>query len=76
MANTKITNNNPEKEPTSDKSITGGKTREISRKNTSQNKNVFPTNKKKDISVDEISNEIFKDLIINIINGEFSLFVC
>ena len=61
---TEIQNNNPEKEPISDKSIKEGKTTEIIRKNTTQNKKVFSTNKKRDISVDEISNEIFKDLII------------
>ena len=47
MANTEIQNNNPEKEPISDKSITEEKTKAIIRKNTTQNKKVFSTNKKK-----------------------------
>ena len=64
MANTELPNNNPEKESISDKSITKGKTAEISRKSTPDNKKVSSTNKKTDLSIGDISNEIFKDLII------------
>ena len=63
MANTEIPNNNPEKEPITDKSITKEKTTEISRENIKQNKKASST-KKRELSVDNISNEIFKDLII------------
>ena len=64
MANTENSNNNPNKEPISDKSITKEKNTEISKKNITQNKKVSSTNRKRERSVDDISNEIFKDLII------------
>ncbi len=64
MANTEIPNNNPDKEPISDKSIKKEKTKEISRKNITPNKKVSSTNKQRELSVDDIYNKIFKDLII------------
>jgi len=62
MTNTEISDNNPEKELKIDKSISDNKTKQISKKNTTQNKKVTPKNDKSTKSFDEISNEIFKDL--------------
>ena len=45
MPNTNIQNNNPEKESISDKSISKGKTAEIGRKSTTDNKKVSSTKK-------------------------------
>ncbi len=64
MTNTEISNNNPEKELTEDKSISGDKTKQISKKNTTQNKKITPKNNKSNKSFDEISNEIFRDLFL------------
>jgi hypothetical protein len=63
MANTEIPNNNPEKELIIDKSISNDKTKQISKKNTTQNKKITPNNIKSTKSIDEISNEIFRDLV-------------
>ena len=63
MTNTEISNNNPERESIIDKSISNKKTTEISKKNTTQNKKVSSSNKKLNKSFDDISNEIFNDLI-------------
>jgi len=63
MTNTEISNNNPEKELLQDKSISDEKTKQISRKNTTQNKKIAPKNNKSNKSFDEISNEIFRDLV-------------
>ncbi len=63
MDNTEISNNNPEKEFIIDKSISNDKTKQISKKNTTQNKKIAPKNDKSNKSFDEISNEIFKDLV-------------
>ena len=63
MTNTEISNNNPDKELIIDKSITDDKTKQISKKNTTQTKK---TDSKKDNSgksFDEISKKIFSDLI-------------
>ena len=62
MANKEISNNNPEKELITDNSISDDKTKQINKKNTTQNKKIAPQNFKSPKSFDEISNEIFKDL--------------
>ena len=62
MTNTEISDNNPEKELKIDKSISDDKSKQISKKNTTQNKKITPKNDKSTKSFDEISNEIFRDL--------------
>jgi len=62
MTNTEISDNNPEKELIIDKSISDDKAKQISKKNTTQNKKITPKNDKSNTSFDEISNEIFRDL--------------
>ncbi len=62
MTNKEISDNNPEKELKIDKSILDDKTKQISKKNTTQNKKITPKNDKSTKSFDEISNEIFRDL--------------
>ncbi len=62
MTNTEISDNNPEKELKIDKSISDDKTKQISKRNTTQNKKIIPKNDKSTKSFDEISNEIFRDL--------------
>ena len=42
MTNTEISDNNPEKELIIDKSISNDKTKQISKKNTTQNKKITP----------------------------------
>jgi hypothetical protein len=63
MTNTEISNNDPEKALIEEKSISDGKTKEISKKNTTQNKKIILKNDKSKKSFDEISNEIFSDLV-------------
>ena len=63
MTNTEISNNNPEKTSIEDKSISDDKPKQISKKNTTQNKKITPKNVKSTKSFDEISNEIFRDLV-------------
>ena len=63
MTNTEISDNNPEKELIIDKSISDDKTKQISKKNTTQNKKIALKNNKSTKSFDEISNEIFRDLV-------------
>jgi len=63
MTNTEISNNNPEKASIEDKSISDDKTKQISKKNTTQNKKITPKNDKSTKSFDEISNEIFRNLV-------------
>jgi len=63
MTNTEISNNNPEKELIVDKSISDDKTKQISKNNTKQNKKIAPKKDASTKSFDEISNEIFRDLI-------------
>ena len=63
MTNTEISNNNPEKELIIGKSISDDKTKQISKKNTTQNKKIASKNDKSNKSFDEISNEIFSDLV-------------
>ncbi len=62
MTNTEISDNSPKKELKIDKSISDDKTKQISKKNTTQNKKITPKNDKSTKSFDEISNEIFRDL--------------
>ena len=63
MTNTEIYDNNPEKELIIDKSISDDKTKQIGKKNTTQNKKIAPKNNKSTKSFDEISDEIFRDLV-------------
>ena len=63
MTNTEIPKNNPEKELIKDKAISDNKTKQISKKNTIQNKKITSKNNKSTKSFDEISNEIFRDLV-------------
>jgi len=62
MTNTEISDNNPENELIIDKSISDNKTKQIGKKNTTQNKKNSPKNDKSIKSFDEISNEILRDL--------------
>ena len=63
MTNTEISDNNPKKELIIDKSISDDKTKQISKKNTTQNKKIALKNNNSTKSFDEISNEIFIDLL-------------
>ena len=63
MTNTEISDNNPEKELIIDNSISDDKTKQISKRNKTQNKKITPKNDKSTKSFDEISNEIFRDLV-------------
>jgi len=63
MTNKEISDNNPEKELIIDKSISCDKTKQISKKNTTQNKKITPKNDKSTKSFNEISNEILRDLV-------------
>ena len=63
MKNTEIPNNNPEKELILDKSISDDKTKQISKKNTTQNKKTASKNENPKKSFDEISNQILSDLV-------------
>ena len=64
MTNTEISNNNPEKELTQDKSISDIKSKDNSKKNSTQSKKIVPKKDKSNKSFDEITNEIFSDLVI------------
>ena len=64
MTNKEIENSNSEKESTLNDPILAGKDKVISKKNTTQNKKVTSANKKLNKSFEEISNEIFSDLIL------------
>ena len=63
MTNTKVSNNNPDKESIIDKSITKAKDNEISNNKTTQNKKITSVSTKNNKSLDDISNEIFSELI-------------
>ena len=63
MTNTEISDNNPEKELIINKSISDDKTKQIDKKNSTQNKKNSPKNGKSIKSYDEISNEILSDLV-------------
>ena len=68
MTNTKVSNNNPDKESIINKSITKAKDNEVIKNKTIQNKKVTSVSKKPNKSVDDISNEIFSELISKIIS--------
>ena len=63
MTNTEIPDNNPEKELIIDKTISDDKTKQYSKKNTTQNKKITQKNDNSKKSFYEISNEIFRDLV-------------
>ena len=63
MDNKEISKNNPEKELIIDKSISDDKPKQISKKNTTQNKKTTPKKVNSNKSFDEISDEIFRDLV-------------
>lgn len=63
MTNTKVSNNNPDKESIINKSITKAKDNEIIKNKTIQNKKVNSVSKEPNKSVDDISNELFSELI-------------
>ena len=63
MTNKEISNSHPDKELIIDKSISDDKTKPISKKNTTQNKKIASKNDKSNKPFDEISNEIFSDLL-------------
>lgn len=63
MTNTELPDNNPEKELIIEKSISDDKTKQTSKKNTTQNKKIALKNNNPTKSFDEISNEIFRDLV-------------
>ena len=63
MTNKELSDNNPEKELIIDKSISDDKTKQISKKNTTQNKKIALKNNNSTKSFVEISNEIFRDLV-------------
>ena len=63
MTNTEISNNNSEKELRKDKSISVDKTNQISKNNTIQNKKIPQKKDNPNKSFEEISNDIFRDLI-------------
>jgi len=62
MSNTEISNDNPEKKLIQDMSVSDDKSKLI-KKNNTQNKKIRPKNDKTNKSFDEISNEIFRDLV-------------
>ena len=71
MANKEISTNNPEKELIKDKSISDDKIKQMSKKNTTQNKKISPKNDKSNKPFDEISNnnpekELIKDNSISV----------
>jgi len=63
MTNTEISDNNPEKELIIDKSISDDKTKQISKKNITQDKKIASKNDKSNKSFDEVYSEIFSDLV-------------
>jgi hypothetical protein len=63
MTNKEISENNSEKELIINKSISEDETKQINKKKTTQNKKITPKYDKSTKSFDEISNEIFRDLV-------------
>ena len=63
MTNTKVSNNNSDEESIINKSITKMKDNEDTQNKTTQNKKVASVSKKPNKSIDDISNEIFSELI-------------
>ncbi len=64
MTNTEIYDKNPEKELIIDKSISDDKTKQNSKRNKTQNRKIASQNDQFTKSFNEISNEIFKDLVL------------
>ncbi len=63
MTNSKVSNNNPDKESIINQSVTNSKDNQIIKNKTTQNKKVTSVRKKTNKSLDDISNEIFSELI-------------
>ena len=63
MTNTKISNNNPDKEPIINKSITQTKDNKNIKNKTAQNNKVTSVSEKPNKSINDISNQIFSELI-------------
>ena len=63
MTNTKVSNNNPEKEPIIKRSIIQEKNKEIGKNKSKENKNIPLSSNKNNKSRDDISKEIFSELI-------------
>ncbi len=63
MDNKETSKNTPEKELMIDKSISNDKTKQIIKKDTTQNKKITQKKDKTTKSFDEISKEIFRDLV-------------
>ena len=63
MTNTKVSNNNPEKESIIKRSIIQEKNKEISKNKSKENKNIPLSTNKNNKSRDDISKEIFSELI-------------
>ena len=63
MTNTKVSNNNPDKESIINKSIAKTKDSEIIKNKPAQNKKVTSASKKPNKSIDDIASEIFSELI-------------
>ncbi len=63
MPNTEISNNHPDKELIPDKTISDDKTNQIGKKKSTQNRKNTSKNDNSNKSFDEISNEIFSDLV-------------
>ena len=64
MTNTEISNNNPEKELIQEKSMSDDKTKQISKRNTSQNKKIALKKENSNKSFDEIAYKILDDLVL------------
>ena len=63
MTNTKVSNDNPDKEPIINKSIINKKDNEIIKNKLTQNKKTTTVSKKNNNSVDDISNKIYREHI-------------
>ena len=63
MNNKEINKNNPKKEFIQDKSISEDKAKQISNQNTTQNKKITSKSPRSNKAFDEISNQIFSDLV-------------
>ncbi|MBO8244330.1 DUF3086 domain-containing protein [Prochlorococcus marinus XMU1411] len=63
MANKEISNNIPEKELITDNLMSDDQTKQLNKKDTTQDKKIAPKSDKSTKSFDEISNEIFRDLV-------------
>ena len=63
MTNTKVSDNNPDKESIIKKPITNTKNNDITKNKTNQNKKVTSVSKKPNKTYDDLYNEIFSELI-------------